>query len=52
MTLGEALDQALAPLHHDDRVLEIAVEVERVEFTQQVGAALITEGSSNRYMST
>ena len=40
MALGEALGQTLPPLDHDDRVGEIGVEVQRVEFAEQIAAVV------------
>ncbi len=36
VVLGESLGQALAPLDDDDGVVEVGVEVQRVQFGEQV----------------
>ena len=43
MTVGEAFREALPPFDHHHRVVQIRVEVQRVEFGEQVGAGMIEQ---------
>ena len=43
MVLRESLGQTLTPLDHHHRVVEVGVEVQGVQFGQQVGGAVIEQ---------